>query len=331
MLDDLVAEAVGVDVGVDLGGAYALVAEHALDDAQVGAVLEQVGGEGVAEGVGADVLLDACGFGELLDNVEDHDAREVLAAMGADEEVVLVAGLDVDVATVLLQVEFYLVDGGAGDGNETLLASLPLNADEAFVEEHVAELEVAELRHAEAAAVERLDDGSVAETFLAGNVDGIDDFIYLLDAEHLGQLLADLGRLEQLGGVGLDAVVEDEVGVERADAGEDARLRAGVDADVVERRGEGLQVGEGGIERALALVGEEAEELLHVAHIGVEGVRRERFLEDEVLPVLVEYHFIRIFWLFVHFIICIALAAKLQVHKRWGNLDEWVCMGMVTK
>ena len=72
------------------------------------------------------------------------------------------------------------------------------------------------------------------------------------------------------------------------------------------------------------------EELLHVAHIGVEGVRRERFLEDEVLPVLVEYHFIRIFWLFVHFIICIAPAAKLQVHKRWGNLDEWVCMGMVT-
>ena len=44
------------------------------------------------------------------------------------------------------------------------------------------------------------------------------------------------------------------------------------------------------------------EELLHVAHIGVEGVRRQRFLEDEVLPVLVEYHFIRIFWLFVHFI-----------------------------
>ena len=47
-------------VGVDLGGRQALVAEELLDDAQVGASLDEVGGEGVAQSVGVHVaVLDA--------------------------------------------------------------------------------------------------------------------------------------------------------------------------------------------------------------------------------------------------------------------------------
>ncbi len=41
-----------MDVGVDLSGRDVGVAEHHLDRAQVGAVLEQVGGEAVAQDVG---------------------------------------------------------------------------------------------------------------------------------------------------------------------------------------------------------------------------------------------------------------------------------------
>ena len=48
MLYDLGAQAVSVDVGVYLRGADILVAQHALDDTQVGSALEQMGGEGVA-------------------------------------------------------------------------------------------------------------------------------------------------------------------------------------------------------------------------------------------------------------------------------------------
>ncbi len=39
-------------MGVDLGRGQALVAEKLLDDPQVGAAIEQVGREAVAEGVG---------------------------------------------------------------------------------------------------------------------------------------------------------------------------------------------------------------------------------------------------------------------------------------
>ena len=45
--------------GVDLSGGDVRVPHHLLDGAQVRPVLQQVGGEGVAQGVGRDVLLDA--------------------------------------------------------------------------------------------------------------------------------------------------------------------------------------------------------------------------------------------------------------------------------
>ncbi len=47
-------QAVGGDVGVDLGGGDVGVAQQGLDHAQVGAAFQQVGGEGVAQDVGAD-------------------------------------------------------------------------------------------------------------------------------------------------------------------------------------------------------------------------------------------------------------------------------------
>ena len=61
MLQDRGLPGGGVDVGVDLGGEDEFVAEHFLDDAEVGAVFDEVGGEGVAEGVRGDFLADSCG------------------------------------------------------------------------------------------------------------------------------------------------------------------------------------------------------------------------------------------------------------------------------
>lgn len=65
------AEAVLVDVGVDLGGGDVGVAEHFLDNAEVGAVIEEVGGKAVAELVGMDFLGEACGGGAFVDDLFD--------------------------------------------------------------------------------------------------------------------------------------------------------------------------------------------------------------------------------------------------------------------
>ena len=48
LLDDP-GQAVGLDVGVDLGRADVGMAEQGLDDAQIGAALQQMGREGVAD------------------------------------------------------------------------------------------------------------------------------------------------------------------------------------------------------------------------------------------------------------------------------------------
>jgi hypothetical protein len=57
------------------------VAEEELEGAQVGAALEQVGGEGVAKHVGADpVGRDAGGGGELADQLVEADSAEMLLA-----------------------------------------------------------------------------------------------------------------------------------------------------------------------------------------------------------------------------------------------------------
>src|SRR4051812_18539812 len=50
-------EVFGTDVGVNLGGGNIPVAEHFLDAAQIAPPVQQVGGEGVPEGMWADLLV----------------------------------------------------------------------------------------------------------------------------------------------------------------------------------------------------------------------------------------------------------------------------------
>ena len=66
-------EAFPGDVGVDLGGGDVGVAEEQLHHPQVGPVVEQVGGEGVAQDVGRQPgRVDAGGQGMALDQGPEH-------------------------------------------------------------------------------------------------------------------------------------------------------------------------------------------------------------------------------------------------------------------
>ena len=68
-------EALGRDLGVDLGGGDRGVAEHLLHYAYVGAAVEHVGGAGVAQHVGSEQRPDP---GRLA--VAAHDEPQSLAA-----------------------------------------------------------------------------------------------------------------------------------------------------------------------------------------------------------------------------------------------------------
>ena len=254
---DFAAQHLAVDVGIYLGCGDGFVTQHLLDGTQVGSAFQQVGGEGVAEGVGADGFGDAGAVGQLLDQVEDHDARDAVAPAG-QEDVVLIAGLDAAVAAVHEPIVDFL-DGAAGDGYQALLAAFALDADELLVEVEVAEAQVAQLADAQAAAVQRLNDGAVALSLGLVHVHGVDDAVYLLHGQYLGQVEADFRAFQQFGGVGLQVVRQHQEVVERLDAGQDACLRAGMDADVVQARAEALQVVQPYVQEVDVFRGEEVQ------------------------------------------------------------------------
>ena len=61
VLDNGVSQVLNIEVGVDFGGSKVFVSEQLLDNAQVGAILQQMGGKGVAECVRRDIFCDTCG------------------------------------------------------------------------------------------------------------------------------------------------------------------------------------------------------------------------------------------------------------------------------
>ena len=79
-------------MGVDLGGEDGLVAEHLLDGPEVRPAFDEVGGEGMAEGVRGNFLVDAGGHRLVLYRIEDIDAAEGFPGPVQEKEVLIGAG-----------------------------------------------------------------------------------------------------------------------------------------------------------------------------------------------------------------------------------------------
>src|SRR5271163_2501115 len=84
-------QALGVDMGVALGGGEVDMAEQLLDGAQVGAVLEEMGGEAVAQEVGIDAFADPGQRAGGMDQAPQRQAAEGPAAR-AQQQALLAAG-----------------------------------------------------------------------------------------------------------------------------------------------------------------------------------------------------------------------------------------------
>lgn len=74
--------AFGGDVGVDLGGGETGVAEEFLDAAEVCAVVEEVGGEAVAELVRGDAERDGGGAEVFFEDIGDGLGGDAAAEFG---------------------------------------------------------------------------------------------------------------------------------------------------------------------------------------------------------------------------------------------------------
>src|SRR5690606_14147909 len=110
------------DMGVDLGGGQVAMPQQHLPRPQVGAMVEQMGGEGMAQGVWRQRLADAGHPGLVLDAVPEGLAGHLLAAQAGEQHV---AGPAVEQeGPRLAQVALDPGDGLLAQRHQALLAAL---------------------------------------------------------------------------------------------------------------------------------------------------------------------------------------------------------------
>jgi hypothetical protein len=245
-------QSVDVDVGVNLGGVDAFVAEHFLNITDVGTAAMHVGGAGMAPQMAGAGFVDAAALKEFFDPVADVGGTEA-RAVAAEEE----GGFLRQVVEERAGFAEKTVEPGGGalaDGEHAAFAVFAFAHDQgAGGGIVVAVVEVGHFAAADTGCVEEFEHGAVAETKrISGVGDGEEslDFLFAEGFRELGALFA--GQVEIGGGVGWDDAGAAEPGEETADATEagelgvgDERLAAARTAVVMEKYLIGFEIGAG--------------------------------------------------------------------------------------
>ena len=204
------------------------MAEHLLDAAQVGAALEQVCRERVAEQVRVHALgLEPRLPGEPAQDQERAGPGEG-AALRVQEE--LRSGAAVEVRAAAGEVAAQRLDGVAADRHDALLVALADAADEPLVEVDAGALEADRLAHAEAARRRAARRARVAERARRRAGGRLDQPLRLGGGERPRQLAAAARKLELRGGVVGARAEQHLVREEGAHGGDPARDRRGREA-----------------------------------------------------------------------------------------------------
>ena len=142
------------------------MAEQLLDDAQVGAALEQVRRERVAQRVRADTFGEAGGGGRPLDRGPGLLARQPAAAV-AQEQRTAADRVDVSAREQAGRAAGHPapepVERDVADRDEPLLVALADDADEAAVDRQVLAVEPDRLADPQPRRVQQLEQGAVAQ------------------------------------------------------------------------------------------------------------------------------------------------------------------------
>ncbi len=268
----------GVDVGVDLGGEDGFVTEHFLDDAEVRPTFDEVGGEGVAEGVGGNFLVDARGHRLVLDDAEDVDAAEGAAVPVQEQDVLEGAGGRFRAGRKVVPDG---VGGHVPEGDDALLVALADDIDIPFVQVDVRDLQAGALAHAEAAAVQDLQDGAVPQARRRAGVHRGDDRVDLLHRQDGGEVLPELGGVDAVAGVVLQVAFLDAPVEEGAEGTEHPGLGALGKALLDAFREIALQLRRPDVGRPVSFI--RRQESLHVPGVGCHRVGRHPALDPQVV------------------------------------------------
>ncbi len=273
-----------VNVGVNLCGRDAFMAQHSLYGTQVGSTLQQTGGKGMTKGVWGDILLYTSKFHQLLDTYKKGDTTEFSATTHRDEHIVLMTRFDTYLFTLLKPLPD-AVYGHLGDGYQTVLVALAMHTDVPLVKIEIADQEVTEFADTQTATVECLDDGMIALGLAHLRINSGNDGIHLLRREHIGQVLANLGSSQEFGGVGLYLALQGEKTIETTHSAEDTCQRTRCHTEVDNLRGKLIQLFQRDLPEINALIAQIVDEFLQVADIGIQRVAGIATLETQILDI----------------------------------------------
>src|SRR5215467_745836 len=190
-------------VRVALGRAEAAVAEELLDESQIRAFAEHVGGEAVAKGVGSDAALDPRRARPALDDTMHPSGGEAAAAWIGEERPSPFAAHG--------QPRIERLEGNVARGYHPLLAPLAHDAHRALLPVQVVQIEAAAFGDAKPRSVEKLEERAVAQPRLRPLDGGIQEILGLILGEERGQPLRQLGASDLAGGVQFDHPAAGEV------------------------------------------------------------------------------------------------------------------------
>src|ERR1041384_6180852 len=276
------AQVVPIHMGIDLGGREIGVSEHLLQRAEIGATFQQMGGEGVPEGVGRHPPRDPGAPRNPLDDTPRSHPRQGSAARV--EQHASPALPPAEGGTRGVEIDRERADAFPPERAHPLLAALPEAPHQPLRQEQVVEREGAELGHPEARAVAQLEEGAVAPGERLIRPGRRQEGLPLRHGEHLGKGAPLLRRFQAVARVAREVGFSDqepEVGVQRRDLAPD---RGGCQAQVLEKVHEVAQVTWIHTSGAVHPPGlGELNEAVEVAEVVLHGMRAVARLQGEVV------------------------------------------------
>lgn len=293
------AQALRVNVGVDLGRGDVGVSQELLDDLEIGAAEKQVCGEGVAEHVGVNVAQARCRC-VPADELPDGDAFEWLARAGEQQPTIRADGVAGQERTGGVEIGSDGLTSGLADRYQASLVALARDPDDGQIEVNVIDSEVGQFACASAAGVHEFEQGAVSHhergaqiigarrgiLTSAGTigefraVGGLDERLDLARAHDLREFLPRSRSVEQLGWVLREQAGGHGPLEERPDCGEVSDDRGGGHALGGPERSEMIgQVSRRHIsDRDSARIVQRNKQVLAVALVRRDGVVREAAL-----------------------------------------------------
>jgi hypothetical protein len=204
-------------MGIDLGGREIAMTKQHLHHAQICAMIEQMGGEGVAQGMGRERLADPGLDGIALDELPEGLAGHAVATAGRKQEVADPSAEDVEPRTARIVAQ--PVAGVLTERDQAFLATLTEDAQHALGQIHLTRGEVDQFAHAQTAGVEHLQHGAVAMAACVFGVRCVEQGLDLGLTQTLGQGAPEFGCLDTGTGIGLDQAAPAQILIELAQTG----------------------------------------------------------------------------------------------------------------